>query len=115
MKKILLAIDAINLNINSLDFACFLARLTKSKITGVFLENRVSEEKPELKAIQGAAYIDWTVDENSDEHKAKMESIKKNIVFLGKVVSTGKLITKYIMTVEFPQVNLLKKAALPMQ
>lgn len=81
MKKILLAIDATNLNINSLDFACFLGRLTKSKITGVFLENRVAEEKPVLKAMQGAAYIDWTVDENSDEYKAKMEAIKKNIAF----------------------------------
>lgn len=76
MEKILLAIDATNLNINSLDFACFLGRLTKSKITGVFLENRVVEEKPALKAMQGAAYKDWAVDENSDDHKAKMESIK---------------------------------------
>ena len=81
MKKILFAIDATNLNINSLDFACFLGRLTKSKITGVFLENLVAEEKPVLKSLQGAAYIDWMVDENSDEHKAKMEAIKKNIAF----------------------------------
>ena len=81
MKKILLAIDATNLNINSLDFACFLGSLTKSKITGVFLENLVAEEKPVLKSLQGAAYIDWMVDENSDEHKAKMEAIKKNIAF----------------------------------
>lgn len=84
MEKILLAIDATNLNINSLDFACFLGRLTKSKITGVFLENRVAEEKPALKAMQGAAYKDWAVDENSDDHKAKMESIKKNIAFFGE-------------------------------
>jgi nucleotide-binding universal stress UspA family protein len=79
MEKILLAIDATNLNINSLDFACFLGRLTKSKITGVFLENLVAEEKPVLKSMQGAAYIDWVVDENSDEHKSKMEAIKKSI------------------------------------
>ncbi len=81
MKKILRAIDATNLNINSLDFACFPGRLTKSKITGVFLENLVAEEKPVLKSFQGAAYIDWMVDANSDEHKAKMEAIKKISLF----------------------------------
>lgn len=81
MEKILLAIDATNLNINSLDFACFLGKLTKSTITGVFLENQAAEENPVLKSLQGSAYIDWTADENSDEHKAKMETIKKNIAF----------------------------------
>ena len=39
MEKILLAIDAMNPDKNSRDFACYLGRLTKSKITGVFLEN----------------------------------------------------------------------------
>ena len=81
MKKILLAIDATNVNTNSLDFACFLGKLTKSKITGVFLENRVAEEKPVLKSMQGAVDVDWTVDENSEEHKVKTETIKKNIAF----------------------------------
>lgn len=41
MEKILLAIDAIKPDKNTLEFACYLARLTKSKITGVFLENAV--------------------------------------------------------------------------
>ena len=41
MEKILLAIDAHNPDKNTLEFACYLARLTKSKITGVFLENTV--------------------------------------------------------------------------
>ena len=41
MEKILLAIDANKPDKNTLEFACYLARLTKSKITGVFLENAV--------------------------------------------------------------------------
>jgi len=44
MEKILLAIDALNPDKNSLEFACFLARLTKSKMTGIFLENTPLEE-----------------------------------------------------------------------
>ena len=79
MEKILLAIDGINLNRNALDFACYLARLTKSKITGVFLENLVADEKPVLKQMHGLRYVDWEVDEKSDEYTSKMELIERNI------------------------------------
>lgn len=41
MEKILLAMDANKPDKNALEFACYLARLTKSKLTGVFLENMV--------------------------------------------------------------------------
>ena len=79
MEKILLAIDAINPNKNALDFACYLARLTKSKIIGVFLENLVAEERPVLKKMHGMTYVDWELDEKSDEHKAKIAEMERNI------------------------------------
>jgi len=79
MEKILLAIDAITPNKNSLEFACYLARLTKSKVTGVFLENLEAEERPVLKHIKGMAYVDWEVNEQSEEHQAKMQIVEKNI------------------------------------
>ena len=44
MKKILVALNAISPDKNSLEFACYLARLTNSKITGIFLENIAYEE-----------------------------------------------------------------------
>lgn len=81
MEKILLAIDAINLNKNALEFACFLGRLTKSKVTGVFLENLEAEERPVLKQLTGRAYVNWEVDERSVEHLAKMNLIEENITF----------------------------------
>lgn len=81
MEKILLAIDPINPDKNALEFACYLGRLTKSKVTGVFLENLAAEERPVLKQMHGMAYMDWVVDEKSDEHKAKIELIEKNISF----------------------------------
>lgn len=45
MKKVLVAIDASQVKTNVLDFACFIAKLTHSKLTGVFLK------KEELKAV----------------------------------------------------------------
>ena len=45
MEKILLAMDALNLNMNAIDFACYVAKLTRSRLTGVFLEGLI-EERP---------------------------------------------------------------------
>jgi hypothetical protein len=81
MEKILLAFDAVNPDMNTFEFACYLGRLTKSKITGVFLENLVAEEWPVLKHAHGMTYVDWQINEKSDEHKDKMELIEKNIAF----------------------------------
>ena len=81
MEKILLAIDAINPDKNALEFACYLGRLTKSKITGIFLENLVAEERAVLKHSNGLHYMDWEVDVKSDEYKSKKGLIEKNISF----------------------------------
>jgi hypothetical protein len=81
MEKILLAIDAINPHKSALEFACYLGRLTKSKIIGVFLENLVAEERPVLKKMHGMTSVDWQLDENSEEHKAKMNEVERNISF----------------------------------
>lgn len=79
MEKILLAIDAINLDTSALDFACFLGRLTKSKVTGVFLENLVAEEKPVFQKAYGTTYLDWEIDESSPEYQNKQKLVDKNI------------------------------------
>lgn len=43
MKRVLVAIDARQANVNVLDFACYMARLTHSRLTGVFLEPEMPE------------------------------------------------------------------------
>lgn len=91
MEKILLAIDAVNLNKNALEFACYLGRLTRSKIIGVFLENLVAEERPVLKKVHGMTSIDWELDEKSDEHKAKMDEIERNISFFKEGCISGEV------------------------
>src|SRR5688572_26128489 len=80
MERILLSIDAINPDKGALEFACYLAKLTRSKVTGVFLENTVAEERPVLKKMYGIPSLDWEEDEQSAERKAKMDLIEKNIV-----------------------------------
>jgi hypothetical protein len=79
MDKILLAIDAVNPNRSALDFACYLAKLTNSKITGIFLENLVADERPMLKSAYGTRYLEWDIDESSVEYLDKRELIEKNI------------------------------------
>ncbi|MBO9201973.1 MULTISPECIES: universal stress protein [Niastella] len=39
MKKVMIAIDAQKVNMKVLDFACYIARLTHSRLTGVFLDD----------------------------------------------------------------------------
>lgn len=81
MKKILLAIDAIHPDKSALDFACFLGRLTKSAVTGIFLENEVAEERPAIKQMHGLLYVAEEVDHASPAHRQKQELIEKNIAW----------------------------------
>lgn len=54
MEKILLALDARNHNTKAIDFACYIGRLTRSRITGIFLENLLSEDPRLIQTTEGA-------------------------------------------------------------
>ncbi len=79
MEKILLAIDAANINMPALDFACFIGRLTNSKVTGVFLENLKTREKPVLKTAYAGDYNDYDAEDMSARNAKKALLIEKNI------------------------------------
>ena len=79
MKKILLAIDGLKINLKTLDFACHIGSLIKSNLTAVFLENLVAENKLLVKEGYDATYLNWGVDEGTPAHQAKMDLIQKNI------------------------------------
>ncbi|PZR25561.1 MAG: hypothetical protein DI535_17905 [Citrobacter freundii] len=83
MQKILLAINATDPDTQSIDFACYIGRLTKSIITGVFLENLVADETPVIRGTRGAPYLDWDLDEHSPEYLKKKALIEKNIEMFG--------------------------------
>ena len=79
MEKILLAINAVNPDKNSLEFACYLGRLTNSKITGIFLENKINQETLTLKSVNETSYSDTEIDEHPKLQVNKTELIEKNI------------------------------------
>lgn len=79
MEKILLAADAAMLNKNAMDFACFLGRLTRSKVTGIFLENSEVQHSPVLKHLQEINFTGWSGNEKINRHFNKDEAIQNNI------------------------------------
>ena len=79
MENILLAIDANNIAMSALDFACYLGRLTHSKVTGVFLERGDAYESAVSKGLQGRRYFNWQVDKSSPQVAEKIDSIEAGI------------------------------------
>lgn len=68
MEKVLVAIDANQVNMNVLDFACYIAKLTHSKLTGVLLDN--TEALPVIDIISGIS---------DSTFKDTTEQVKKSI------------------------------------
>lgn len=79
MGKILLAINAVNLNIPALDFACYTGRLTNSKVTGVFLENLVADKNAVLRKAYSSQYAEPEMDQAPNDYVNKGQLIEKNI------------------------------------
>lgn len=48
-----MAIDASQINMNTVDFACYIAKLTHSKLTGVFLDNGEKSPAPVAQSVPG--------------------------------------------------------------
>jgi nucleotide-binding universal stress UspA family protein len=54
MEKILLAMDGYKQNTYAIDFACYLAKLTHSRLTGVFLEGDPEDDQAEIIRLEAA-------------------------------------------------------------
>ena len=61
MEKILLALDVARFNNNVLDFACYLASITNSKLTGIFLGALQEDELPVRKSLMSNPHIETLV------------------------------------------------------
>ena len=61
MEKILLAMDAMNLNTNVIDFACYIAKLTHSRLTGIFLEGLMEERPVTITTQEGTATVEMNI------------------------------------------------------
>ena len=80
MQRILLAVDALDANSNNaLEFACYMAKLSESKLTAVFLENMVEEESHVSNSYRTGSSVSGSPGSPYDEHIAKVKQIDDNI------------------------------------
>ena len=110
MEKILLAIDAFNPDKNAIEFACYLGRMTKSKITGVFLENRTADEKVILKNGDETPYSNWEESEYLIQNLAKIERIEKNIRYFRQKCAEEQVLCRVHRDRGFPATELIEES-----
>ncbi|HTQ28317.1 MAG TPA: universal stress protein [Puia sp.] len=79
MKNILLAIDAGKVDRSTVDFACYMARLTHSHLNGIFLENIAEGTVPQLKSLYGLPYVESIVATDLPENRKKMAVAEEHI------------------------------------
>jgi nucleotide-binding universal stress UspA family protein len=77
MRKILLALDAQKINHPAIDFACYLALLSKSSLTGVFLENTLSEEIREPVFVSTGGRAKLTAEEKKERVEENIKQFKE--------------------------------------
>jgi hypothetical protein len=80
MQNILLAIDVLSPDEKTLNFACYLAKTTNSKLTGVFLENLIYADKPLLKSLHGLPYVETILSTDLPENEAKRKGLNRAII-----------------------------------
>lgn len=79
MEKILLAIDSQNLDENTVDFACYLTRLTGSKLTAMFLDNLVSEEEVTINMEGPTPYVESAILREGVDNRARAIVRDRNV------------------------------------
>jgi len=77
MRKILLAMDAQKVKSSAIDFACYVALLTKSRLTGVFLENLLSEEIRELASTSSNSSQINSIEEGNESTEANIRFFRE--------------------------------------
>jgi hypothetical protein len=78
MKKILLAIDATQIDSEAIDFASYVATMAHSTLTGVFLEH-TEEQSPVLKMSYGMPYVESMVAADLPGYKEQHARCEENI------------------------------------
>lgn len=85
MQKILLALNAVKINPETVEFACDLAKLTNSSVTGLFLENLAEDKTLKVRNAYDGTYINLEVDEDSAEYRSKMAATQHNVDLFGQL------------------------------
>ncbi len=71
-------VDAHNFKPETLDFAAYISKLSKSKLAGVFVENQLQDTVPSLKTVGGTAYVEEII-VDTDAQKHISELVSNNI------------------------------------
>jgi nucleotide-binding universal stress UspA family protein len=79
MKKLMIALDAEKPDRQSIAFGCYLARLTSSVLTGVFLENLPAENAPGVKFAYGGVFVETIDPGDLPEMEFKRKACSENI------------------------------------
>jgi nucleotide-binding universal stress UspA family protein len=89
MKKILLVGNAANIDTHAVDFACYIAAITHSSLTGLLLQDELLE-KPVMKFTYGMPYIETITAVDKPGYATLKNSINKTIdSFAGACSSKG--------------------------
>lgn len=78
MENILLALDGTQLDMNAIEFACYIATVTHSRLSAIFAENLKGEEQPRLKQLYALPYVETITAEDIPENTQKRESCRIN-------------------------------------
>ena len=79
MEKILLSLKAEEVNMQAVEFACYIAKSTNSTITGVFLENELVEDVPVRKSLHGYPFVETIVASDLPGYEEKQKKYSGNI------------------------------------
>lgn len=79
MKTILIALNAEKPDPESLVFGCYLARLTGSGLTGIFLEELPAENTPGLKFAYGGVYVETIGADQQPERAFKERACHESV------------------------------------
>lgn len=78
MEKILLLANVLNFKAETLDFAAYICKLNKSKLVGVFVENKSLDTVSSIKTIGGTAFVE-EITVSLEEQKRLSNLTEKNI------------------------------------
>lgn len=83
MEKILVIVDPLQPSVKAIDFACYIANLTHSKLTGLFLENTLqTSEKKVHETTDNTSFAQFDKTRSFEESMYSFEEVctKRNVV-----------------------------------
>src|SRR6516165_10684004 len=78
MEKIVLVLDGSRLDMVTVDFACYIARLTHSRLTALFIENIKGEARPALKQLYSLPYVETITAGDLPENEERLSCCEKS-------------------------------------